>query len=207
MVSKDVLVVTAGIAIVAIALIGVFSYEDEYEESETEWTHYTIKYNEMSHELASETGQIGVQDIISHTGSIDVKNLTEVCFEVSWTDRYPGRIRSFSDNFMMEITHPSGTIVDYFVGTPSNSTKSPLIIKANLRETPSGITINTTDQDLINTSLLENTSENGIGKWTANLEVDIQKPLWMVLKNRRDDYTIKITYTHYYATVTTTEVS
>ena len=202
MVSKDVLVVATGIAIVAIALIGVFSYEDEYDESEdTEWTKYIIEYNTFTQELTTETGEIGDTDTLTHTESIDVHNLTEIRFEVSWIDRYSGRIREFSDNFKMKVVSPSGTIVDYFMENPSNSTQSPLIINAKLRNIPKGSMINTTDRELINSSLEENISENGMGTWTANLEVDIEKPRWMILRNRMDAYTLKITYTYYKATV------
>jgi|GEM_PF-4590155 len=201
MVSKDVLVVAAGIAIVAIALIGVFSYEDEYEESDIEWTNYIVEYNTFFQELTTENGEIGDADTLIHMESIDAHNLTEIRFEVSWTDRYPGRIREFSDNFKMKITSPSGTIVDYFIKNPSNSTQSPLIINANLRDIPKGSMINTTDRDWVNRSLQENISENGMGKWIVDLEMDIEKPVWMVLRNRMDDYTLKITYTYYKATV------
>jgi len=204
MVSKDVLVVATGIAIVAIALIGVFSYEDEYEESDREWTNYIVEYNTFSQELTTETGEIGDTDTLTHTESIDVYNLTEIRFEVSWTDGYSGRIREFSDNFKMKITSPSGTIVNYFMENPSNSTQSPLIINANLRDVPKGSTINTTDMDQVNESLLEKISENGMGKWTVDLEVDIEKPVWVILRNRMDNYTLKITYTYYKATVSIT---
>jgi len=202
MVSKDVLVVAAGITIVAIALIGVFSYEDEYDESDDiDWTHYIIEYNPFSQEATTETGEIGDADTLAHTETIDAHNLTEIRFEVSWTDGYTGRIREFSDNFIMRITSPSGTIVDYVGENPSNSTQSPLIITAKLKDIPQGSMINTTDREQVNRSLQENTSENGMGKWTVNLEVDIEKPLWIILRNRRDDYTLKITYTYYKATV------
>jgi len=202
MVSKDVLVVAAGIAIVVIALIGVFSYEDEYDESDDrDWTHYIIEYNPFSKEATTETGEIGDADTLAHTETIDAHNLTEIRFEVSWTDGYTGRIREFSDNFIMRITSPSGTIVDYVGENPSNSTQSPLIITAKLRDIPKGSMINTTDREQVNNSLQENTSENGMGKWTVNLEVNIEKPLWIILRNRMDDYTLKITYTYYKATV------
>lgn len=202
MVSKDVLVVAAGIAIVAIALIGVFSYEDEYKDSDDEeWINYIIEYNTFSQELTTETGEIGETDTLTHTQSIDAQNLTDIRFEVSWTDRYPGRIREFSDNFKMKITSPSGTIVDYLMENPSNSTQSPLIINAKLRDIPKDSMINTTDRDQVNRSLQENISENGMGKWAVNLEVDIEKPAWVLLRNRMDAYTLKITYTHYKATV------
>lgn len=204
MVSKDVLVVAAGIAIVAIALIGVFSYEDEYDKSDdADWMNYIIEYDSFSQEATIETGEIGDADTMTHTETIDVHNLTEIRFEVSWTDGYAGRIREFSDNFKMKITSPSGTIVDYFKENPSNSTQSPLIITAKLRDIPNGSMINTTDRDQVNKTLQENTSENGMGQWTATLDVDIEKPVWIILRNRMDAYTLKITYTHYRATVTT----
>jgi len=205
MVSKDVLVVAAGIAIVAIALIGVFSYEDEYDESDNkEWINYIIEYNTFSQEATTETGEIGNTDTLSHTESIDAHNLTEIRFEVSWTDGYTGRIREFSDNFKMKITSPSGTIVDYFMENPSNSTQSPLIITAQLRDIPKDSMINTTDRDQVNRSLQENISENGMGQWTVNLEVDIEKPVWTILRNRMDNYILKVTYTYYKATVSNT---
>ncbi len=202
MVSKDVLVVAAGIAIVAIALIGVFSYEDEYEESDDkDYTNYIIEYHTFSQEVTTETGEIGDTDTLTHTESIDAYNLTEILFEVSWTDGYSGRIREFSDNFKMKITSPSGTIVDYFTENPSNSTQSPLIITAKLRDIPKGSMINTTDRNQVNRSLQENISENGMGRWTVSLEVDIEKPVWTILRNRMDDYILKVTYTYYKATV------
>ena len=205
MVSKDVLVVAAGIAIVAIALIGVFSYEDEYDESDDkEWINYIIEYHTVSQEATTETGEIGDTDTLSHTESIDTHNLTEIRFEVSWTDGYTGRIREFSDNFKMKITSPSGTIVDYFMENPSNSTQSPLIITAQLRDIPKDSMINTTDRDQVNRSLQENISENGMGQWTVNLEVDIEKPVWTILRNRMDNYILKVTYTYYKATVSNT---
>jgi hypothetical protein len=107
----------------------------------------------------------------------------------------------------MKITPPSGTIVEYFMENPSNSTQSPLIINAKLKDTPKGILINSTDKDRVNSSLQENISDNGRGKWMVELEVDIEKPIWTILRNRMDDYSLKITYIHYYATVTSKEIT
>ncbi len=69
------------------------------------------------------------------------------------------------------------------------------------------MTINTTDRNTVDELLAENASQNGMGNWVVTLNADIKKPLWVVLKNRGDDYTVTITYKYYWAEVTTTESS
>ena len=204
MVSKDILVVAGGVVIVAIALIGVFYYDGEDVESSGEWTVYTIHWRENTQELLLETGTILDQDAVTLSKTLNAYNVTEVKATVSWEDRYPGRLRDFTDILMMTITPPGGTSIEYFPGNPSNGTVAPLIITAALGEKPQDITINTTEWNTVSEILAENTSQNGMGNWAVTLDAEIKKPFWVVLKNRGDEYTVTITYKYYWAEVTTT---
>ena len=207
MVSKDALVVIAGIVIIAIALIGVFTYEDEYQEDSEDWERYAIQWMEATRELTSETGTLFESDPVTLSETLDVRNVTEIRFMVSWNDDFTGRLRNFTDIFTMTVSEPGGAQVEYYAENPASSGDSPLIITGFLGEKPDAIQVNSTDDSHVREILQENTTENGMGGWTVTLDVDIKKPLWKVLRNRGDEYMVTITYKYYWAEVTLTDSS
>jgi hypothetical protein len=197
MLSKDAMVLIVGVIILAIALTGVVLWEPDEEEQQETLTSYTLKWEENDRIITLDSGQINDRNDVNLETTIDTANLMKVEFSLQWTDDYEGQRRNFSDLFHIDISAPGGTTATFYPGSSDQGWTSPLIVKAVLNEIPSDVTINATDMDPVTAAIENNTTENGRGDWTVNINVDIHRPLWALLRNRNDDYTLTLNYTYY----------
>lgn len=190
MVSKDMMVAIAGIVILVVAMVGIFSWEGEYAPSEGEKEKtYLIRWGERNGILSAEEEWTGDGDTTTIIKTINEKNLTMVKFELSWEDDRPGRIFSHLDNLKMEITSPTEKVYS------KNDTSGSIEITAYLGEKPEDTEIKGSMDD-VNSTLENYTSENGIGEWKIEISVDA-KPHFLWFGDKGNDWKLEVSYSYY----------
>ena len=190
MVSKDMMVAIAGIVILVVAMVGIFSWEGEYAPSEGEKEKtYLIRWGESRGAMPAEEKWTGDGEPTTITKSINEKNLTMVEFELSWEDDHPGLIFSYLDNLKMKITSPSGKVYS------KNDTSGSIEITAYLGEKPEDTEIKGSMDD-VNSTLENYTSENGIGEWKIEISVDA-KPHFLWFGDKGNDWKLEVSYSYY----------
>lgn len=196
MVSKDMMVAIAGIVILVVAMIGIFSWEGEYTPSEGEKEKtYLIRWGERNGILPVEEDWTGDGEPTTITKTINEKNLTMVKFELSWEDDRPGRIFSRLDTLKMKITSPTGTDVEFHPSDSKNDTSGSIEITAYLGEKPEDTEIKGS-MDEVNSTLKNYTSENGIGEWKIEISVDA-KPHFLWFGDKGNDWKLEVSYSYY----------
>ncbi len=204
---KDRIVVLVGVVVLVVAVIGVMYHEKEYTAAEqtVEKYAYNVDWDEKTINLHDE-GHVAKGEISNYTYSIDHDGLTQVKFELEWSDDLSrGFIIpwNWSDTIDMTISAPDSAVK--FVGSnPVSGSASPLVIEAMLGNTPSSMQINASNETAVREILeSEYISKDGKGSWISYVEITT-KPFFF---DRGNDFTLYVSYTYYEPIITKVKTS
>ncbi len=197
---NDRIVVLVGIVILVVAVIGIMYHEKTYTAAEqtieshtynVNWEEKTVTLQDEGHAVKGKTSEYNYS--INHDG------LMCVSFELEWTDDLSrGFIIpwNWSDTFDMKISAPNNT---KFSGPGSVSgSVSPLTVDAKIRDMPSSLQINASNETEVSKALGNYISSDGKGQWTVSLDITT-KPFFF---DRGNDFTLHVSYTYYEPVIT-----
>jgi len=191
---RDKMVVFVGFLILVVALIGVMYEEKGYTEAakEEKKIMYAVEWEEGMNGFQEE-GTVTKSEATTLTYEINQEGLTEVEFRLEWNDNLATGIIipwNWSDLIEMKVSGPGGVV---FSSNPASGYKSPLVIKAEIGEVPSSMTINATNETEVWNIINPYITTKGMGTWNAEISIK-PKPFFF---DRGNDFTIYVTYKYY----------
>jgi hypothetical protein len=174
------------IILIFCSLSGCISNEND-KKIETE---YSINFIENSY-IVSETGYVNNNQTVTITKFINTTNLTEIVFNLIWTDDETGCF-IVGDCIEMNIIPPDNLTVEFVPTNPSQSGDQfgNISITAKINSMP-------IDQKILKSEISKLIDNDGIGNWKINITCKYVTSDLMGLPDMGNDWELNI-YIYYY---------
>lgn len=207
---NDNVMLTLGIVVLMIAIIGSAVFEGESSSGES--SAFRVSFSMESEVALNQDGHTNegqTTEIVLDLTEDDYLNITSIDFQLSWNDDLQSPIGGANDEFELTITHPENLEEEptYSPSASESSSNEQIDISAGLQEVPENVEAETgsSEEEISNKYI----TKVGYGSWKIEVSCNSagDRDPTPLGQDNGNDWTLTVTVHYYTATVSVYEIA